>query len=84
MGAIQSSNQNVGGQRLTLGEQAYTIRGVGLLKDVHDIEAIVVAAANGRPDPRRATSRRVEIGHTPRLGIVGHDDDPTTSSRAPC
>jgi len=73
MGAIQSSNQNVGGQRLTLGEQAYTIRGVGLLKDVHDIEAIVVAARTGVPIRVRDVAT-VEIGHTPRLGIVGHDD----------
>jgi heavy metal efflux system protein len=73
MGAIGSSNQNVGGQRLTLGEQAYTIRGVGLLRDVHDIEAIVVAARTGVPIRVRDVAT-VEIGHAPRLGIVGHDD----------
>ncbi|MDB4937937.1 MAG: Cobalt-zinc-cadmium resistance protein CzcA [Labilithrix sp.] len=73
MTAIQSSNQNVGGQRLTLGEQAYTIRGVGLLKNVHDIDAIVVAARGGVPIRVRDVAT-VEIGHTPRLGIVGHDD----------
>ena len=73
MTAIASSNQNVGGQRLTLGEQAYTIRGVGLLKNVHDIEAIVVAARTGVPIRVRDVAT-VEIGHTPRLGIVGHDD----------
>ncbi|CAN5879832.1 CusA/CzcA family heavy metal efflux RND transporter [soil metagenome] len=73
MTAISSSNQNVGGQRLTLGEQAYTIRGVGLLKNVHDIEAIVVAARTGVPIRVRDVAT-VEIGHTPRLGIVGHDD----------
>jgi cobalt-zinc-cadmium resistance protein CzcA len=73
MSAIASSNQNVGGQRLSLGEQAYTIRGVGLLKDVHDIEAIVVAARTGVPIRVRDVAT-VEIGHTPRLGIVGHDD----------
>ena len=73
MTAIASSNQNVGGQRLTLGEQAYTIRGVGLLRNVHDIEAIVVAARSGVPIRVRDVAT-VEIGHTPRLGIVGHDD----------
>ncbi len=71
--AISSSNQNVGGQRLTLGEQAYTIRGVGLLRDVHDIEAIVVAARTGVPIRVRDVAT-VTIGHSPRLGIVGHDD----------
>ncbi len=72
MNAIASSNQNVGGQRLTLGEQAYTIRGVGLIRDVHDIEAIVVAARAGTPIRVRDVAT-VEIGHAPRLGIVGHD-----------
>ena len=72
--AISSSNQNVGGQRLSLGEQAYTIRGVGLLKNVHDIEAIVVAAHAGVPIRVRDIAT-VELGHTPRLGIVGHDDN---------
>lgn len=75
IGAIQSSNQNVGGQRLTLGEQAYTIRGVGLIKSVHDIEAIVVVARGGVPI-RVGDVATVTIGHAPRLGIVGHDDEP--------
>jgi cobalt-zinc-cadmium resistance protein CzcA len=74
MSAISSSNQNVGGQRLTLGEQAYTIRGVGLVRNVHDIEAIVIAARTGVPIRVRDVAT-VEIGHAPRLGIVGHDDN---------
>ncbi len=72
--AIQNSNLNVGGQRLTLGEQAYTIRGVGLVRDVHDIEAIVVAAHGGTPIRIRDLAV-VEIGHAVRLGIVGHDEN---------
>ena len=73
LAAAQSSNRNVGGQRLTLGEQAYTIRGVGLLRSVHDIEAIVIAARGGVPI-RIGDVAIVELGHAPRLGIVGHDD----------
>lgn len=73
IGAIQSSNENVGGQRLTLGEQAYTIRGVGLIRSVHDIEAIVIIARGGVPIRVRDVAT-VSIGHKPRLGIVGHDD----------
>ncbi len=73
MDAVASSNQNVGGQRLTLGEQAYTIRGVGLVRNVHDIESIVVTARGGTPI-RVADVATVEMGHAPRLGIVGHDD----------
>ena len=41
--AVQNANQNVGGQRLVIGEQSYYIRGVGLIQTVHDIEKIVVS-----------------------------------------
>src|SRR5215469_10507154 len=45
--AIQNANQNVGGQRLFMGEQSYDVRGIGLLGSrssaVRDIENIVVA-----------------------------------------
>lgn len=71
--AIESSNKNVGGQRLTMGEQAYTIRGVGLIKNVQDIEAIVVEARASVPIRVRDIAT-VSLGHAPRLGIVGHDD----------
>src|SRR5271165_4020656 len=52
--AIQNANQNVGGQRLFMGEQSYDIRGIGLLGartgyQVHDIENIVVAEQKGTP-----------------------------------
>src|SRR5205085_5373635 len=32
MSAIANANQNVGGQRLTLGEQAFNVRGIGLIR----------------------------------------------------
>jgi cobalt-zinc-cadmium resistance protein CzcA len=73
--AIQAANQNVGGQRLVMGEQAYTVRGIGLLKDTHDIENVVIAEQHGVPT-RVKDVANVEVGHAPRLGIVGHDDDP--------
>ncbi len=75
MSAIANANQNVGGQRLTIGEQSYNIRGVGLLKNVHDIENIVVAEIKGTPVRVRDVAN-VAIGFAPRLGVVGHDDDP--------
>ena len=75
MSAITSANQNVGGDRLVLGEQAFNIRGIGLVKNVHDIEKVVVAEANGVA-VRVADVATVEIGHAPRLGVVGIDDEP--------
>ena len=73
--AVQSSNQNVGGQRLVIGEQAYTVRGIGLIKTVHDIEDIVIIEQKGIPVRVRDVGQAT-IGPAPRLGIVGHDDDP--------
>lgn len=75
MAAIQNGNQNVGGQRLTIGEQAFNIRGIGLIRTVHDIEDIVITAPKGVPIRVRDIAE-VGIGHTPRLGIVGHDEEP--------
>ncbi len=75
MVAIGNANQNVGGQRLSIGEQAYTVVGIGLVKNVHDIEDVVVAATNGVPVRVRDVAT-VSIGFAPRLGIVGHDDNP--------
>ena len=45
------------------------------LKDVHDIENIVVAEQKGVPVRVRDVAD-VNIGYAPRLGIVGHDDEP--------
>jgi len=74
MQSISNANTNVGGQRLTLGEQAYTIRGVGLIRSPKDIEDVVVLAQKGVPVRVRDVAT-VAIGHAPRLGIVGRDGD---------
>ena len=71
--ALQNANQNSGGQRLTLGEQSYNVRGIGLLRDVYDIGGVVITEQQGTP-VRVQDVASVEIGHKPRLGIVGKDD----------
>jgi cobalt-zinc-cadmium resistance protein CzcA len=77
--AIQNANQNVGGQRLFMGEQSYDIRGIGLLGSralsQRDIEGVVVSELKGTP-VRVKDVADVDIGHAPRLGIVGFDEDP--------
>ena len=73
--AIQNANVNSGGQRLEMGEQSYDIRGIGLLRDVHDIEDIVVVVIKGTPVRMRDVAD-VSIGAAPRLGMVGIDDLP--------
>jgi cobalt-zinc-cadmium resistance protein CzcA len=73
--AIANANQNVGGQRLTLGDQSFDVRGVGLIRSVQDIGDITVTAAKGVPVRVRDVAT-ISVGAAPRLGIVGQDDDP--------
>jgi cobalt-zinc-cadmium resistance protein CzcA len=73
--AIANANQNVGGQRLTLGEQSFDVRGIGLIRSVRDIEQITIAAQKGVPVRVRDVAA-VHAGAAPRLGIVGHDGEP--------
>jgi cobalt-zinc-cadmium resistance protein CzcA len=75
MQSVGNANVNVGGQRLVLGEQGYDVRGVGLLRGVHDIENIVLAAPKGTPI-RVQDVAETAIGAAPRLGLVGRDDQP--------
>jgi Cu/Ag efflux pump CusA len=73
--AIANANQNVGGQRITLGSQSFDVRGVGLISSVEDIGDITASATKGVPVRVRDVAT-VSVGAAPRLGIVGHDDDP--------
>src|SRR5271168_4777466 len=72
--AVQAANTNVGGQRLVIGEQAYAVRAIGLIQNVHDIENIVLAQTKGTPIRVRDVAQS-SVGAAPRLGIVGHDDN---------
>jgi cobalt-zinc-cadmium resistance protein CzcA len=83
--ALQNANQNVGGQRMSIGEQSYDIRGIGLLgyygQPVTDISDVVISQPNlvnglntGTPVRVRDVAD-VSAGFAPRLGMVGHDDD---------
>src|SRR5713226_1918675 len=47
--AITNANQNVGGQRLTLGDQSYDVRGIGLIRNLGDIDDVVITAQKGTP-----------------------------------
>ncbi len=73
--ALQNANQNVGGNILPLGEQAFNVRGLGLIKSLQDIRDVTLSAQKGVPI-RVGDVADVEVGHATRLGIVGKDDDP--------
>jgi Cu(I)/Ag(I) efflux system membrane protein CusA/SilA len=47
--AVQRSNSNVGGKVLEQGGIEYVVRGLGLVRDVADVERIVVASRGGVP-----------------------------------
>ena len=51
------------------------MRGLGLFRSIHDIEQTVVQTLKGVPVRIRDVANVVE-GARPRLGIVGHDDEP--------
>src|SRR5579863_1677405 len=74
--AISNANQNVGGQRLFIGEQSYDVRGIGLVGSraapERDIENVVVTAQKGIP-VRVKDIGDVTVGFAPRLGIVGYN-----------
>jgi cobalt-zinc-cadmium resistance protein CzcA len=70
--ALERSNGNAGGGVLVSGwEQAY-LRGVGLLRDIPDIERVVLKARDGAPVYVRDIAE-VVIGAEPRQGAVTRD-----------
>ena len=73
--ALGNANQNVGGQRVAIGEQSLNVRAIGLLKGPHDIEKVALIAKAGAAVRVRDVAT-VEVGAAPRLGIVGKDAEP--------
>jgi cobalt-zinc-cadmium resistance protein CzcA len=73
MNALTKSNTDVGGNYLTIGSQSFNVRGLGLIRDLDDIENAVVAEKNGTPIFIKNMGQ-VSIGHRVRLGKVGIDD----------
>ncbi len=83
--ALGNANINVGGREITIGQQSINIRGIGSIDDggnddlvqgykVGDIENVVLTQINGLP-VRIKDVARVIVGHRPRLGIAGRDND---------
>ena len=74
-GALANANVNVGGGYLQVGEQAFTVRGTGLIHSLADIGNVVVTEKDGVA-VRVKDLADVLVGHAPRLGIVGRDLQP--------
>ncbi|MCO5130497.1 MAG: CusA/CzcA family heavy metal efflux RND transporter [Xanthobacteraceae bacterium] len=71
---LRGSNLNVGGNIVNLGTQSAVVRGVGLIRSIDDINNTMLTQASGNPVLVRDVAT-VIVGHQPRLGIAGQDDD---------
>ncbi len=71
---LGNSNLNVGGQTVNFGSQAAVVRGVGLVHSLDDLRQTMLKSTNGVPVLLRDVAT-VTVGHQPRLGIAGQDDD---------
>ncbi len=67
--AIRASNADVGGRTVELSEFEFMVRGRGYLRNVADIENIVLKTAGGTPLRVRDVAR-VELGPDERRGIT--------------
>ena len=75
IGAIQNSNTNAGGNYLNVGEQAFDVRGIGLIHSLDDMRNVVLATNKSTPI-RVSNVADVSLGWSPRLGIVGMNNQP--------
>ena len=71
---LNNSNIDVGGQTINFGPQAAVVRGVGLIHTLDDLRNTMLTSNNGFPVYVKDVAT-VIVGHKPRLGVVGQDDD---------
>ncbi len=73
--ALEKANINVGGDVIKKGNQAFVVRGIGLITNIRDIENIVIdnISTSNVPILIRNVSAVREI-YQSRLGIVGRDN----------
>src|ERR1035437_5894625 len=71
--AVSKSNVNIGGDIINKNNQAYVVRGIGLLNNINEIKNVVVQNINGIPVLVKDIAD-VEVSNLPRLGLVGRSD----------
>jgi cobalt-zinc-cadmium resistance protein CzcA len=71
---LNNSNINVGGNTLNIGSQSAVVRGVGLIRSLDDLNNTMLTQVGGNPVLVKDIAK-VIVGHQPRLGIAGEDDD---------
>ena len=71
--AVNRSNINIGGDVINKNNQAYIVRGIGLLNDINEIKNIFITNINGLPVLVKNVAD-VQVSGLPRLGEVGRSD----------
>lgn len=66
--AIKSNNNDVGGRKFEMNGTGYIVRGLGYIKNIHDVENIPVGAINTVPIAIKDIAT-VQMGGDERLGI---------------
>jgi cobalt-zinc-cadmium resistance protein CzcA len=72
--ALNGANINVGANTVNLGPQSAVIRSVGQIRSMNDIGHTMLTVRDGSP-VLVSDVAKVTVGHEPRLGVAGHDDD---------
>jgi cobalt-zinc-cadmium resistance protein CzcA len=75
--ALSRSNINVGGDIIVKSQEAYVVRGIGLLKNIQDIENVIINNYGGNPVLIKHVGQVME-SKLPQLGYVGRDSIPNT------
>ncbi|MGA2869385.1 MAG: efflux RND transporter permease subunit, partial [Verrucomicrobiota bacterium] len=72
--AITANNVSSGGSLIVRGEQSFVVRGLGSIRDVKDLENIVITQKGGTPIFVKDIGR-AEMGVLERQGVLGKDGD---------
>jgi cobalt-zinc-cadmium resistance protein CzcA len=80
--AVGKSNINIGGDFIVRNNQAYVVRGIGLLNDIGEIRNIIVTQNNDIPVLVKDVAN-VTISNVPRLGRVGRADAVEEANNGP-
>src|SRR5215813_2577365 len=74
LGVLANNNLNVGARTLDIGVQAASVRGIGLIHSLDDLNNIVLFQSGGVPVLLKDVAQ-VELGYAQRLGIAGRDKE---------
>src|SRR5579872_5205047 len=77
--AVQNTNINIGGDMIIENDEAYAVRGIGLINDINEINNIIVKKNNGVPLLVKDVAT-VAISNVPRLGWITRSDAITDST----